>query len=108
MHAGRVDGVIAARTATRNIRVARRELAYVEPLAQSVQETRTRMLLVDAGLPRPVAQYRVDFPEGDWAYLDLAYPDVKIGIEYDGEAWHKEQRAKDERRRRRLERLRSR
>lgn len=96
---------VAARRAMRNIRVARRELEHVEPLAQSVQETRTRLLLVDHGLPRPVAQHRVDFPEGDAAYLDLAYPELKIGIEYDGEEWHKDQRAKDERRRRRLERL---
>jgi hypothetical protein len=96
---------VAARKAMRNIRVARRELAHVEPLAQSVQETRTRLLLVDGGLPRPVAQHRVDFPEGDSAYLDLAYPELKIGIEYDGEEWHKERRAEDERRRRRLERL---
>ena len=95
---------VAARRAMRNIRVARRELEHVEPLAQSVQETRTRLLLVDGGLPRPVAQHRVDFPEGDRAYLDLAYPELKIGIEYDGEEWHREQRAADERRRRRLER----
>jgi len=100
-----LSAYVAARRAMRNIRVARRELVDVEPLAQSVQETRTRLLLIDGGLPRPVAQHRVDFPEGDSAYLDLAYPELKIGIEYDGEAWHKEQRAKDERRRRRLERL---
>jgi hypothetical protein len=96
---------VAARRAMRNIRVARRELEHIEPLAQSVQETRTRLLLVDGGLPRPVAQHRVDFPEGDAAYLDLAYPELKIGVEYDGEEWHKERRAEDERRRRRLERL---
>jgi len=96
---------VAARRAMRNIRVARRELEHVDPLAQSVQETRTRLMLVDGGLPRPVAQHRVVFPEGDAAYLDLAYPELKIAIEYDGEQWHKEQRAKDERRRRRLERM---
>lgn len=96
---------VAARAAMRNIRVARRELTLVNPLAQSVQETRTRLLLVDGGLPTPVAQHRVDFPEGDYALLDLAYPELRIGIEYDGEEWHKERRALDERRRRRLERL---
>ena len=67
---------VSVRRAMRNIRVARRELEHVEPLAQSVQETRTRLLLVDNGLPRPVAQCRVDFPEGDCAYLDLAYPEA--------------------------------
>lgn len=96
---------VSQRRAMRNIRSARRELESVEPLAQSVQETRVRLLLADGGLPRPVAQYKVTFPDGDCAYLDLAYPDLRIGIEYDGEAWHKDQRAKDERRRRRLERL---
>jgi hypothetical protein len=34
-------------------------LSLSEPLAESPMETRLRLLLVDAGLPRPVAQHQV-------------------------------------------------
>lgn len=34
-------------------------LSLAEPLAESPMETRLRLLLVDAGLPRPVAQHQV-------------------------------------------------
>lgn len=48
-------------------------------------ETRLRLLLVLAGLPRPVAQHPVQDPLTRTAvWLDLAYPDRRIGIEYEG------------------------
>lgn len=49
-------------------------------------ETRLRMLLVLAGLPRPVTQHPVQDPITRTAvWLDLAYPKRRIGIEYGGE-----------------------
>jgi len=49
-------------------------------------ETRLRLLLVRAGLPRPQVQWVVQFPDTREAvWLDLAYPEHLIGIEYDGE-----------------------
>jgi hypothetical protein len=48
--------------------------------AESPQETRTRLLLIDAGLPRPQTQIRVD----NWR-VDMGYPEFKVGVEYDGE-----------------------
>ena len=47
--------------------------------AESPQETRTRLVLVDAGLPRPRTQIVVD----DWR-IDMGYEEFKVGIEYDG------------------------
>ena len=41
------------------------------------------MLLVCAGLAEPVIQYDVTLPDGR-ARLDLAYPDRRVGIEYEG------------------------
>lgn len=51
----------------------------------SPMETRMRLLLVGAGLPVPELQYPVQDPvAGTVVWLDLAYPDLRIGIEYEG------------------------
>lgn len=47
--------------------------------SDSPQETRIRLAIVDAGLPEPVLQH----PVGPY-FLDLAYPALQLGIEYDG------------------------
>lgn len=47
--------------------------------AESPQETRTRLILVDAGLKRPRTQIAV----GKWR-IDMGYDEFKVGIEYDG------------------------
>jgi very-short-patch-repair endonuclease len=48
-------------------------------------ETRLRMLIVGAGLPRPEVQWVVQDPGTRTAFwLDLAWPELRIGIEYDG------------------------
>jgi very-short-patch-repair endonuclease/alkylated DNA nucleotide flippase Atl1 len=44
--------------------------------------------LRDAGLPLPVAQYRVLMPDGSEVFLDFAYPDVMLAIEADSYLWH--------------------
>ncbi|WP_219413714.1 hypothetical protein [Pseudonocardia nigra] len=61
-------------------------LAHANPYAGSPMESRLRMLLVGAGLPRPEVQWVVQDPAARTAvWLDLAYPDLMIGIEYEGE-----------------------
>jgi very-short-patch-repair endonuclease len=55
---------------------------------RSVLERRALRLLVRAGLPEPLCQVRVPRPDGRVAFLDLAYPQVHLGIELDGHAWH--------------------
>jgi very-short-patch-repair endonuclease len=47
--------------------------------AESPQETRTRLLLIDSGLPRPQTQIVV----GRWR-IDMGYEEFKVGVEYDG------------------------
>jgi very-short-patch-repair endonuclease len=49
-------------------------------------------VLVRAGLPSPVAQFRVFDEEGFVARVDFAYPELRIAIEYDG-LGHGERRA---------------
>ncbi|MCF6388286.1 DUF559 domain-containing protein [Mycobacterium sp. MBM] len=48
--------------------------------AESPQETRTRLILVKAGLPKPRTQIRVHRYR-----LDMGYDEFKVGVEYDGE-----------------------
>jgi hypothetical protein len=48
-------------------------------------ETRLRLLLVLAGLPEPVVNHVIRDDLGAWTYrLDLAYPAVRVAVEYDG------------------------
>ncbi|MHA6785289.1 DUF559 domain-containing protein [Pseudonocardia saturnea] len=54
-------------------------VGLANPLAESPMETRIRLALLFGGLPLPVVQY----PVGPYR-LDMAYPALGIGIEYDG------------------------
>ena len=59
-------------------------LALVEPLTESPMETRLRVALIDGGLPRPVAQVEVRDGGGRFiGRVDLAYPEHRVGIEYE-------------------------
>jgi hypothetical protein len=72
------------------IRRARVALDLVDGGAQSPQETWLRLLLVDAGYPRPRTQIRVT--DGDnTAFLDMGYDEIKVGLDYEG-SHHSEQR----------------
>lgn len=63
-----------------------------EPLTESPMETRLRLVIVDGGLPRPVAQYDIVDTRGRFlARSDLAYPEAMIALEYEGD--HHRERA---------------
>ena len=59
-----------------------------DAMPQSVLERRMLRLLEGANLPRPQCQLRVPRADGRVAFLDLAYPEIRLGIELDGHAWH--------------------
>lgn len=69
--------------------------------AASPGESWTRVAVVKSGFPRPEAQVPVLGPHGEWLYVDLGYPEFRVGVEYDGERYHsgRTARAHDERRR---------
>jgi hypothetical protein len=74
--------------------------------SESPGESWTRVLLVDAGLPRPRTQVVVrDQQRAFVARLDMGYPQYLVGNEYDGDVFHSEpaQVAHDIGRRRRAE-----
>jgi len=66
-------------------RPARRAASFVREGVDSPMETRLRMLIVLAGLPEPVVNYVERDDAGAWVRrFDLAYPELKLIIEYDG------------------------
>lgn len=70
-----------------------------DPRAESPMETRSRMVLVLRGLPRPELQYTVYDELGEFvARLDMAYLWLKLAIEYDGRghltAWQQQSDAR--------------
>ncbi|BCB86821.1 DUF559 domain-containing protein [Phytohabitans suffuscus] len=70
----------------------REVLALAEPLTESPMESRLRLLIIDAGLPPPVAQHDVRDAQGRFiGRVDLAYPRWRIAIEYEGD--HHRERA---------------
>lgn len=96
-------GEVVRRRGRRYARRAARAFALTDAGAQSPPESRIRVRLVLAGLPRPVTQHPVPVAGGVVLRPDLAWPEYKVALEYDGE-WHDE-RARFHRDRTRLRRL---
>jgi very-short-patch-repair endonuclease len=81
-----VRAVAAAHPGIRGARIARRVLDLAEPLAESPQESRLRVHIVLAGLPRPIVQFEITDALGRVVYrLDLAWPELRCAAEYDGQ-----------------------
>ncbi|MET8120180.1 DUF559 domain-containing protein [Micromonospora sp. NPDC005189] len=70
-----------------------------DPGAQSPPESQLRVRLVLGGLPRPVAQHPIQLAGGLVLHPDLAWPEFRVAVEYDGR-WHSdpEQLHRDRRR----------
>jgi very-short-patch-repair endonuclease len=100
-----IDGMLALGLVTHDelSRVARRRrgercarraaavFALADAGAQSPAESRLRVRLVVAGLPRPVTQHPVRVAGGVVLRPDLAWPEFQVAVEYDGE-WHDDRR----------------
>jgi very-short-patch-repair endonuclease len=71
---------------TKGVRRCREAVDLMDAGAQSPQETKLRLILIDNGFPRPRTQIPVADDDGYvFAYLDMGWPDLKIAVEYDGE-----------------------
>lgn len=78
-------------------------LIDARPNTDSPGETRTRLLLRRAGYPEPTLNAPVMDPDtGRPRYIDLSYPELRIGVEYDGdghrttkEQWREDHRRQD-------------
>jgi very-short-patch-repair endonuclease len=88
--------------ATKGNATLRRAIELAEPLTQSPMETRLRLLLVLAGLPRPRAQVSIQDHLGRFlGRPDFYYSAHKLGLEYDG-GTHRNNLVDDNRRQNRL------
>jgi hypothetical protein len=78
------------------------QLRELVPLADPRAESVSRLRLIDGGLPVPQLQWEIRTPFGIVRFrLDMAYPDIKLAIEYDGWEFHSSDEAKARDRRRR-------
>ena len=66
-------------------RRAREAFALLRPRTDSPGETTLRLLIIRSGLPEPVVNFTITNELGVFvAYGDLAYPQYKVLVEYDG------------------------
>jgi hypothetical protein len=70
----------------RGITRARRAVSLFDAGAQSPKETWLRLVLINAGLPRPQTQIPVHDEFGAViAYLDMGWDQLRVAVEYDGD-----------------------
>jgi hypothetical protein len=72
----------------RGIRQARNLAVLIEPRCESPGESWTHLRILDAGFPMPEPQWEVRDRDGNTRFLDFAYPQLLIAVEYDGEGFH--------------------
>ncbi len=97
-----LQALVECQAGCKGVARLRRVVDLAEPAAASAMETRLRLLLVLAGLPRPLAQVRLH--DGRGRFLgrpDLYYPAQRLGLEYDG-GTHRLSLVDDNRRQNRL------
>lgn len=85
----------------------RQLIALADSRAESPRESWMRLAIIDAGLPVPVPQFWIEIDGVPTYRLDLAFPRLRIAVEYDGDEFHDrtpEQREHDAKRRSWLER----
>lgn len=102
-----IASLLGTRTGGRGVALARAVLAELDARAESAMESRLRWVLRDGGLPAPDVQHEVRDDRGGFvARVDLAYPQARLAVEYDGDHHRAPgQWGRDLRRRERLEGL---
>ena len=85
LHDTAIRSVAGAHPGARGIVQLRHAFDLMDGGAESPQETRTRLLLIDAGLRTPATQLALydDFGHA-FARIDMGWPAFKVGVEYDG------------------------
>jgi hypothetical protein len=80
-----VEPLLTAHQGARGTKQLRRALPLVDSGAESPQETRTRLVLIRGGLPRPQTQIVVRNMWGAVvARIDMGWEQWLVGVEYDG------------------------
>ncbi len=66
----------------------RKLIPWTTPLSESPGESWCRWAILTDGLPAPVPQFEIYDADRLLCRLDLAYPQLKIAVEYDGVEFH--------------------
>ncbi|MDG5484558.1 DUF559 domain-containing protein [Mycolicibacterium gadium] len=74
------------------VKQLRELLPLVDGGASSPRESRIRLLLSDAGFPRPETQIPVVRGVTPVAWLDMGWPELQVAVEYDGDHHRKDRR----------------
>jgi hypothetical protein len=82
-----LSGLVVRHANQRGWRRAQQTFALTDGGAQSPPESRLRVRLVQAGLPKPIAQCPVRVSPTLILHPDLAWEEWQVAVEYDGE-WH--------------------
>ncbi|MFM9033600.1 MAG: hypothetical protein ACKOQ4_04830 [Mycobacterium sp.] len=82
--AGAIANLASRYPGARGVRRARAVIPEIDPGAQSPKETWLRLLVTDAGFPRPRTQIRVSDGTST-AFIDMGWEGPRIGLEYDGD-----------------------
>ena len=86
LRAEHVAPTMARYKGARNIRRLRTAIDLMDGGAQSPKESLLRLLLIDAGFPRPATQIPVCDDDGTpIAFLDMGWETERIAVEYDGD-----------------------
>ena len=94
----RLERHLLAHAGEKGIRRLRRAVRLADARSESPMETRMRLELIGAKLPRPSVQAELRDATGDFiGRVDLYYPDRRLVIEYDGQH-HKDSLVADLRR----------
>lgn len=76
----------AIRPGARGVQTARAALDRIRVGAESAMESHLRLAVVDAGFPEPELNVDVHDPDGRFlGRVDLAWPEYRIALEYDGD-----------------------
>jgi very-short-patch-repair endonuclease len=85
LRAADIEAVAGRHAGSRDVVQLRQALQLMDAGAESPQESRTRLLLLDGGLPRPRTQIVVRDLTGRFvARVDMGWEERKVGVEFDG------------------------
>jgi hypothetical protein len=83
---GLIHPLVELHRGARGLVQLREVLELMDGGAESPQETRTRLVLIGAGLRQPQTQIEVRDAGGyPFARVDMGWEEYKVGVEYDGE-----------------------
>jgi Protein of unknown function (DUF559) len=79
-----LQGLVRTGAGRWRVERVRTAVALVDARAESPAESWVRVAVVRAGLPPPIPQFEVVTSEGVRYRLDLAWPDLRVAVEYEG------------------------